>query len=239
SAASTLMWSISFSVAAELESASTSWQSAWLMSRVSAAPRRTGLRPTGMIPDIPAATNTAEKNGVFSSSTPTCGGRLGSSRARNVAATAAACRRWSRQLTNESSKYTPRSSTSTSGRSKSTTVGSGAGAVTGSGRGVRQLTADAQQRRGGPAQRELGLLGSQEVPMHRMVGVNADTAVDVNNGVRHPMSCVSGPECRGGDLGVTRKILAEPPGGLGQGEPQPLDIDVAVRQPLPHRLETT
>ena len=32
------------------------------------------------MPDIPAATNTAEKNGVFSNSTPTCGGRLGSSR---------------------------------------------------------------------------------------------------------------------------------------------------------------
>ncbi len=57
-----------------------------------------------MIPVIPAATNTEEKNGVFSSSTPTCGGRPGSSLARSAAATAAPCRRWSRQLTNESSK---------------------------------------------------------------------------------------------------------------------------------------
>ena len=44
------------------------------MSRASASPRRTGLRPTGTIPDIPAAVSIAEKNGVFSSSTPTCGG---------------------------------------------------------------------------------------------------------------------------------------------------------------------
>ena len=40
------------------------------MSRRSASPRRTGLSPTGTIPDIPAATSIAEKNGVFSSSTP-------------------------------------------------------------------------------------------------------------------------------------------------------------------------
>ena len=86
------MCSISSSVAAEFESASTSWQSAWPMSRASAAPRRTGLSPTGTIPDIPAATSIAEKNGVFSSSTPTCGGRAGSRRSRSVAAIAAPCR---------------------------------------------------------------------------------------------------------------------------------------------------
>ena len=43
------------------------------------------------MPDIPAATSIAEKNGVFSSSTPTCGGCAGSSRSRSVAAIAAAC----------------------------------------------------------------------------------------------------------------------------------------------------
>ena len=57
----------------------------------SAAPRRIGFRPTGTIPDKPAATSSDEKNGVFCSSTPTCGGRAGSSRACSAAATAAPC----------------------------------------------------------------------------------------------------------------------------------------------------
>src|SRR5882757_2217793 len=251
-AESTLMWSISPSVPAEFVSASISWQSAWSMSRYSAAPRRTGLSPTGTIPVIPAATNTEEKNGVFSNSTPTCGGRLGSSRARSAAATAAPCRRWSRQLTNESSKWTPRSSISTSGASRSATVGSAsvtsqppprpaARAASSSGAqlggSVRQLATDLQQLTGGAAQRELGLLGGQEVAVHRVVGIDADAAVDVNDAVRHPMPGISGPERRGGDLGVGGQILAESPRRLGKCQPQALDVDVAVRQPLPDRLE--
>src|SRR3984893_4025823 len=254
------MWSISPSVPAEFVSASTSWQSAWSMSRRSAAPRRTGLSPTGTIPVIPAATNTEEKNGVFSNSPPTGGGRLGSSRARSAAATAAPCRRWSRQLTNESSKWRPRSSISTSGASRSATVGRAsltspplprkrevppprpaARAASSSGAqlsgGVRQLATDLQQLTGGAAQRYLGLLGGQEVAVHRVVGVDADAAVDVNDAVRHPMPGISCPECGGGDLGVGRQILAESPRRLGQCQSQPLDVDVAVRQPLADRLE--
>src|ERR1700730_15964568 len=246
------MWSISPSVPAEFVSASTNWQSACSMSRCSAAPRRTGLSPTGTTPVIPAATKTEEKNGVFSNSTPTCGGRLGSSRARSAAATAAPCRRWSRQLTNESSKWTPRSSISTSGASRSATVGSAsvtsppphrpaARAASSSGAqlsgGVRQLATDLQQLTGGAAQRELGLLGGQEVAVHRVVGVDADTAVDVNDAVRQPMPGISCPECGGGDLGIRGQILAESPRRLGQCQSQALDVDVAVRQPLADRLE--
>ena len=89
-AESTLMWSISPTVANDAESASTSWQSACSTSRCSAAPRRTGFSPTGTMPVIPAAASTAEKNGVFCSSTPTCGGLAGSRRARSAAATEAA-----------------------------------------------------------------------------------------------------------------------------------------------------
>src|SRR3984885_2256986 len=249
---STLMWSISPSVPAEFVSASTSWQSAWSMSRRSAAPRRTELSPTGTIPVIPAATKTEEKNGVFSNSTPTCGGRLGSSRARSAAATAAPCRRWSRQLTNDSSKWTPRSSISTSGASRSATVGSASvtspfpprpaaraasspGAQLGG--GVRQLATDLQQLTGGAAECELRLLGGQKVAVHRVVGVDADAAVDVNNAVCHPMPGISRPECGGRDLGVGRQTLAESPRRLGKCQPQALGADGGAPQPLPDRLK--
>src|SRR3984885_1811846 len=251
-AESTLMWSISPSVPAEFVSASTSWQSAWSMSRCSAAPRRTELSPTGTIPVIPAATNTEEKNGVFSNSTPTCGGRLGSSRARSAAATAAPCRRWSRQLTNDSSKWTPRSSISTSGASRSATVGSAfvtspfpprpaarAASSPGAqlGGGVRQLATDLQQLTGGAAECELGLLGGQEVSVYRVVGVDADAAVNVNDAVRHSMPGISRPECGGGHLGVGGQILAESPRRLGKCQPRPLALDVPAGEPLPDRLE--
>ena len=94
------------------------------MSRASAAPRRIGLSPTGTIPDSAAATSSEEKNGVLPSSTPTCGGRSGSSRARSAAASRPRRAMWSRQLTNgRPRQYTPRSSTSTSGASRSVTVG--------------------------------------------------------------------------------------------------------------------
>lgn len=72
------MCSTSAGTSADPEPVSTNWQSALAMSPASAAPRRTGLRPTGTIPDSAPATSVAEKNGVFCSNTPTCGGRAGS-----------------------------------------------------------------------------------------------------------------------------------------------------------------
>ena len=132
---STSTWSMSPTTAADAESASTTWQSACAISRSNAAPRRIGLRPTGTIPVSAAAMSSDEKNGVFCSSTPTCGGRSGSIRARRAAATAAPCRMWSRHEVNDSclsplrasgssAKYTPRSSTSTIGVISEVTVGS-------------------------------------------------------------------------------------------------------------------
>ena len=59
-------------------------------------PDRAPARPA------PAATSTVEKNGVLPSSTPTCGGLAGSSRATSAAASSAPAWMWSRQLTNES-----------------------------------------------------------------------------------------------------------------------------------------
>ena len=85
----------------------------------------------------------------------------------------------------------------------------------GLGRGFRQFTADPAQLSGGAAQRELGFLGGQEVTVHRVIGVDADTAVHVHDGVRHPMPGVGGPERRAGDVDVGGDVLARratPPG---------------------------
>ena len=70
------MYSVSLNPADNAESASTTWQSACRTSRSSAAPRRIGFRPTGTMPDSAAAISSEEKNGVFCSSTPTCGGQV-------------------------------------------------------------------------------------------------------------------------------------------------------------------
>src|ERR1700744_1798742 len=105
------------------------------------------------------------------------------------------------------------------------------------GGGVRQFATDLQQLTGGAAECELRLLGGQEVAVDRVVGVDADAAVDVNDAVYHPMPGISRPECGGRDLGVGGQILAESPRRLGKCQPQALDVDVGVRQPLPDRLE--
>ena len=84
----------------------------------------------------------------------------------------------------------------------------------GSGWRVGQLAADAQQLPGRAADRELGLLGRQEVPVHRVVGVDPDAAVHVNGGVRHAMAGIGRPERRRPDLDVCRAGLptvATPP----------------------------
>src|SRR5208337_2896133 len=121
---------------------------------------------------------------------------------------------------------------STSGTSRSVTVRS-----VELSRGLSKFTADPAQLSGGTAQRELGFLGSQEITVRRVIGVHADTAVHVDNGVRHPMPGIGGPERRAGHVDLGRDVLGDLPGRLGESEPQTLDVDVAVGQSLPHRLE--
>ena len=55
-------------------SVTISWQSVWLMSRASSAPRRVGLMPTTAAPASPAPSNRNTNSGTFSSSTPTWNG---------------------------------------------------------------------------------------------------------------------------------------------------------------------
>src|SRR6185312_5186496 len=122
---------------------------------------------------------------------------------------------WLRQLINESSKYTPRSSTSTSGVINDVTVGSSLPLAEASllltsadsSRCVGQFSADAQQLSGRAADREFGLLCGQEVTVHGMVSVDTDTAVHVHGGVRYPVPGLGRPECRGADIDVGRKIF--------------------------------
>ena len=50
--------------------------------------------------------------------------------------------------------------------------------------------------------------------MHRMVHIDADSAVDVHGGMGDPVPCLGRPECRGGDLDVGGQIFRQPPGRL-------------------------
>ena len=91
---------------------------------------------------------------------------------------------------------TPRSSTSVSGANSSETVGVANGRSHGSDGRVGQFPADDQQLPGGAAHRELGLLGGQKIPVHGVVGVDADTAVHVYGGVCDAVSGLGRPERR-------------------------------------------
>ena len=106
----------------------------------------------------------------------------------------------------------------------------GAADIGGSGRSVGQLAADQKQLPGGAAEGEFGLLGGDEVAMHRMVAVDADAAVHVDGGVGDAVPGFGRPERRGGHLDVGGQVLGEPPGRLGQRQAQALDIDVVVGQ---------
>ena len=75
------------------------------------------------------------------------------------------------------------------------------------GGGLRQFAPDPAQLTGGAAQCELGLLGGQEVSVYRVIGVDTDAAVDVHDGVRHPVSGVRRPERGGGHFGVGGQVL--------------------------------
>ena len=159
---------------------------------------------------------------VLPSSTPTCGGLAGSSRARSAAASSAPAWMWSRQLTNAVLGV-------------DTAIGDvderrqqlGDGRVAGRGRAPRarspasggrlgQLAADPQQLPGGAADRELRLLGGQEVAVHRVIDVDADAAVHVHGGVRDAVTGLGRPERRGAHLEVGGQILRQPPRRLRQ-----------------------
>ena len=103
--------------------------------------------------------------------------------------------------------------------------------------GFGKLATDPAQLPGGTAEREFDLLGGQEIPVHRVIGVDADAAVHVHDGVCHSVPGVGGPERRGGHVDFGGEIFGDPPGRLGQRQPQPLDVDIPVGQPLSHRLE--
>ena len=110
---------------------------------------------------------------------------------------------------------------STSGTSRSVTVGDlRRDRVDQLRQGYRPVRGRSQQLPGGAAERELGLLGGQEVAVHRVVGVDADTAVHVHDGVRHAVAGVGRPERRGGHVDVGGQVLGEPPRRLGQRQPQ-------------------
>jgi hypothetical protein len=55
--------------------------------------------------------------------------------------------------------------------------------------------------------------------------------------VRDPVPSFRGPELSRRDLRLRRQARLKPPGRLPQGQPDRLDIDIGVREPLGYRLE--
>jgi tetratricopeptide (TPR) repeat protein/transcriptional regulator with XRE-family HTH domain len=97
--------------------------------------------------------------------------------------------------------------------------------------------AEPEQLRGGAAERELVAFRGGEVAVQGMADVDAYPAVHVDGGVRDPVTAVGGPELRGRDLGLGGQAGFQPPRGLPHGQPDRLDVDVSVGQPLRHGLE--
>ena len=85
-------------------SVTMSWQSVWVMSRASSAPRRVGLMPTTTVPVTAAAPSHMAYSGVLSNRTPTCGGAPSGSWSTRYAARAATASRYSPQVQASSSK---------------------------------------------------------------------------------------------------------------------------------------
>ena len=185
-------------IGAPASSVSTSWQSARAMSRASASPRRVGFRPTTTSPASPAATSTVEKNGVLPSNTPTCGGLAGSSRARSAAARSAA----GLDVVTPADEPVLGVDTAIGDvDERRQQLGDGvrfrtdrSRAAPASGGRFGELAADPQQLPGGAADRELGLLGGQEVAVHGVIDVDADAAVHVHRGVRDAVARLGRPE---------------------------------------------
>ncbi len=143
-----------------------------------------GFSPTGTMPVRPAAARTAEKNGVFCSSTPTWGGLSGSSgpqRGRHRGAVLEVISPAGERVLEVDTPVVDVDERCVA------RLRSAARSGRGSSRGVGQFAPDAQQLTGGAADSELRLLGRQEVPVHRVVGVDPDAAVDVHSGVGDAM----------------------------------------------------
>ena len=182
-----------------------------------------GFSPTGTMPVSAAATSSDEKNGVFCSSTPDMRRAFGSSRACSAAATAAPCRMWSRQVVNDVLEL--HAAIVDVDQRVISEVGDGrqtSPLIADSSRCVGQFTADTQQLPGGAADRELSLLGGEEVPVYGVVRVDPDAAVHVHRGVRDPVARVGRPERRRVDVDVRRQVLGQPPRCLGQVNRRPL-----------------
>src|SRR6266567_8857615 len=101
----------------------------------------------------------------------------------------------------------------------------------------RERRAETAKLGGRAAEGELVPLGRGEVPVQPVTGVDAHAAMDMDRGVRDPVAGLGRPELGGRDRLVTRQAGLEPPGGLPHRQPDRLDVDVGVGQPLRHRLE--
>ena len=73
--------------------------------------------------------------------------------------------------------------------------------------------------------------------MHGVVDVDPNATVNVHGGVGDAMARFRRPERRGVDVDIGREILGQPPRRLRHGQPQRLDVDVAVGQPRGDSLE--
>ena len=93
------------------------------------------------------------------------------------------------------------------------------------------------QWRGGTAERELGLLGRQEVAVHLVVDVDPDSAVNVHGGVGDAVAGLGRPERAVATSTIGGQVLRKPPGCLYQRQSQTLDVDVVVGQPRRDGLE--
>src|SRR5260221_7248405 len=90
---------------------------------------------------------------------------------------------------------------------------------------------------GGGAERELDHLASPEVPVNRIVEIDADTPVKMLRGVHHTITTEGGPELCDVDFVVRGKLLGQSPCGLDRREPDRLRVDVRIRAALCDRLE--
>src|SRR5215471_4124774 len=110
-------------------------------------------------------------------------------------------------------------------------------ALSGRYRVPRERSAEKAKLGGRAAERELVPLGGGEVPVQQVTGVDAYSAVDVDRGVRDPVAAIGGPEFRRGDLLFAQQARLEPPRCLPHRQPDRLDVDVGVGQPLRDCLE--
>ncbi len=97
--------------------------------------------------------------------------------------------------------------------------------------------AEARQLRRRRTERQLVVLGPQEVTEQGIGGVDADSPVHLLGGRRDTRARLGRPEFRDGGLPARRPVLTEEPGGLPHGPADRLDVDERVGHPLLHGLE--